>query len=89
MAVFNPVPIVLHATYKNPLNPSFNVSFFKKSTLYLNNFLVFSLDQDLIVFSEDEPPNFAVQSTFPTRAAKEELATDKKAATRTPWKASM
>ncbi|XP_077195553.1 ENTH domain-containing protein 1 isoform X2 [Paroedura picta] len=42
--------------------------------------------EDLIVFSEDEPSTFAVQSTFPTRISKDKLATDKKAATSTAWK---
>ncbi|XP_060100412.1 ENTH domain-containing protein 1 [Heteronotia binoei] len=43
--------------------------------------------EDLIVFSEDEPPTFAVQSAFPTRVSKEEMTTDKKAATSILWKA--
>nr|XP_056702528.1 ENTH domain-containing protein 1 [Euleptes europaea] len=42
---------------------------------------------DLIVFSEDEPSTFVMQSTFPTRVSKDEPATDKKTATSNPRKA--
>lgn len=43
--------------------------------------------QDLILFSEDEPST-SVQSTFPTRLPREELAADTTAEASNPWNAS-
>ncbi|XP_061495175.1 ENTH domain-containing protein 1 [Rhineura floridana] len=44
--------------------------------------------EDLIIFSEDESSTTAVQSTFPAKVSREELATDTKIAARNSWNAS-